>query len=104
MATETGPDPEAILGPSLARVAQLAAKPDADRWAHECAWVPGTGYCRKRSCSTKCVFRDQRMNEVERVINARRKRRPSQQTGAERQAPTTAALFVLRGLLRSVLA
>jgi hypothetical protein len=104
MTTQISSDPELAPDPSLARIAQLAAVPDADRWARECAWVPGTGYCRKRPCSSKCVFRDQRMCEAERVINARRKRRPSQQTGAERPAPTSTALFVLRGLLRGVLA
>ena len=77
---------------------------EARYWAENCNWEPGTGYCRKRPCSSKCVFRDQRMREAERVINARRRRRPSQQTGAERPAPTSTALFVLRGLLRGVLA
>jgi hypothetical protein len=86
------------------RVAELAAHPDGVRWARDCAWVPGTGHCRNRRCSSKCLFREERTAEVQRVARARRQRRPSQLPGAERPAPASAALLVLRRLLRGVLA
>ena len=43
-AFEPGPSPELIT------LIELAAHPDALRWAHECGWLPGTGHCRNRDC------------------------------------------------------
>ena len=101
MATETDSDRD--VPPPLACIARLAARPEAARWARECAWVPGTGYCRQRPCSGACVFQDQRMVEADRLVGARRKRRPSQRPGAHRPEPTPAALLMLRRVLPSVL-
>lgn len=53
----------------------LAAEPDALRWARECAWVPGTGHCRNRNCDPACLFRPQREAEAIRVRRWRRLRR-----------------------------
>ena len=64
--------------------AELAADPEAPRWARDCAWVPGTGHCRNRPCSIACLFRTQRKAEAEGVVHSRRQRRPSQQAFAER--------------------
>jgi hypothetical protein len=100
-ATEPGPDDAAALLP--AGVVEFASRPGAAFWAQQCAWVPGTGLCRRRSCSTACVFHDQRSAEAERVSGARRVRRPSQQPGAYRPEPARAALLVLRRLLARVL-
>jgi hypothetical protein len=102
MVKATGSGPDGATAPALTRIAQLAAKPDAVRWARDCAWVPGSGHCRNRPCSTECVFREQRTAEAEWVTSARRQRRPSQRPGAERPAPASAALLVLRKFLRSV--
>jgi len=59
-------------------VADLAADPEAPYWARHCGWVPGTGHCRNRACSTACLFRAQREAEAVGVRRARRRRRPAQ--------------------------
>jgi hypothetical protein len=102
MAVKTGSEP-ATPDPLPARIAELAARPEAARWARECAWVPSTGYCRRQPCSLKCVFRDQRTAEADRVAGERRKRRPSQLPGSYRPEPTRAALSVLHRFLARVL-
>jgi hypothetical protein len=56
-------------------IAELAADPEAVRWARDCAWVPGTGYCRNRPCSGRCLFRPQREAELRRLKQARQRRR-----------------------------
>jgi len=61
-----------------AELAELAADPQAEHWARECAWVPGTGHCRKRPCSAECLFRPQRQAEMAGIIRRRRRRRASQ--------------------------
>jgi len=104
MATETSSDPDLRPAPPPGRIALLTAKPEAARWARECAWVPGTGYCRRRPCSPECAFNDQRVAEAARLVSWRRQRRPSQRPGAERPAPARAALVLLRRLLREVFA
>ena len=101
MAMETGANRD--LPPPPSRIAQLAARPEAAHWARECAWVPDTGYCRRRPCSAACVFQDQRTAEADRLACARRKRRPSQRPGAHRPEPTRAALLMLGRLLPKVL-
>jgi hypothetical protein len=68
-------DVNVIPAPFPRRAAELAARPDAVRWAHDCAWVPGTGYCPASVCSRDCAFRDQRDAEAERVLRGRRRRR-----------------------------
>ena len=67
------------LSPELVKLIELAAHPDALRWAHECGWVPGTGHCRNRACASECLFREQRDAEARQVIRARRRRRKAQQ-------------------------
>jgi hypothetical protein len=94
----TSSDSEAVS--PLERIVELAARADADRWAQDCGWVPGTGHCRNRRCSARCVFRAQQAAGVEQVTRTRRLRRPAQRPGAERPTPAPAALYVLRRLLR----
>ena len=103
---DSNPEPHSDPAPraSPACIARLAAKPDAARWARNCAWVPGSGYCRNRPCSTQCVFREQRAAEADWLADTRRRRRLSQRPGAERPTPAPAALMVLRRLLRGVFA
>ena len=64
------------LTPVRPLIAELAADPEAARWARDCAWVPGTGYCRNRPCASACLFRAQRAAEARRILRGRRKRRP----------------------------
>jgi len=52
----------------------LAADPEAARWARVCAWLPGTGYCGNRECSADCVFRPQREADAGRVQRWRLRR------------------------------
>lgn len=59
----------------LRHVENLAAEPEAMRWASDCAWVPGTGHCRDRNCGWTCVFRPQREAEAARIGRWRRLRR-----------------------------
>jgi hypothetical protein len=66
---DPGPDPPA------SPIAKLAADPEAARWARDCAWVPGTGYCRNRPCDAACLFRAQREAEALRLKRARGRRR-----------------------------
>lgn len=63
--------------PASARphAADIAAEPDALRWASDCGWLPGTGYCRTHPCGRDCLFRPQREAEGWRLIEARRQRR-----------------------------
>jgi hypothetical protein len=72
-------DAEAGVLPAVARIAELAADPNASRWARDCEWIPGTGYCRRRPCGEEdCVFRAQRAAEAGRVVCLRQARRPTQ--------------------------
>ena len=80
-----------------AGIAQLFADPTAPHWAQECAWVPGTGHCRNRSCGAECLFHPQRIAEAARVERARRARRPAQRTLGNR-------MVRLAGVLRATLA
>jgi hypothetical protein len=64
----TGPD-------SASRAQHLAAEPDAARWARSCAWLAGTGHCRRRDCNDACIFREQRQAEARRIARWRRLRR-----------------------------
>jgi hypothetical protein len=75
-------DPAFVPLPSP--VAELAADPEAPRWARDCAWVPGTGHCRNRRCGAACLFRAQRTAEAIAVTRSRRGRRLAQQAFAER--------------------
>src|SRR5260370_5287264 len=68
--------------PAIARIAALAADPDAPRWARDCAWVPGTGFCPERTCQADCMFRAQRVAEAGRVLRLRQARRPTQRPPA----------------------
>jgi hypothetical protein len=65
------------LAPLPSPIAELVADPEAQRWARDCAWIPGTGHCRNRPCSTCCLFRAQRAAEARRILRWRRKRRPT---------------------------
>jgi hypothetical protein len=64
------------LVPFPSPIAELAADPEAARWARDCAWVPGTGHCRNRPCAMACLFRAQRAAEAGRILRWRRTRRP----------------------------
>jgi hypothetical protein len=77
-------DCDSGFGPRTCLVAELAADPEAPRWARDCAWIPGTGHCRNRPCGTACLFRAQRKAEAEHVMRSRRQRRPAQEAFAER--------------------
>ena len=51
----------------------------ARRWAAECSWEPGTGYCRKQrtaECQNECTFRHLRASEADKVRRGRQQRRP----------------------------
>jgi hypothetical protein len=63
---------------------ELAADPNAPRWALDCGWVPGTGHCQNRPCAPDCLFREQRAAEASRIEHARRRRRRDQQAFAQR--------------------
>jgi hypothetical protein len=65
----------------------LAAHPDAVRWARDCKWVPGTGYCPQRPCSPDCLFRMQREQEAQRIVQARQRRWRSQSLAPRRAIP-----------------
>ena len=69
---------DAGLLPAIARIAALAADPDAPRWARDCAWIPGTGFCPERTCQEDCMFRAQRVAEAGRIGRLRQARRPTQ--------------------------
>jgi hypothetical protein len=92
------PLPDAELNDAQARAAEIAADPDAPRWAQECAWVPGTGYCRNRPCSPQCVFRIQRGREASQITHARRRRRRPPRLPAGWTARSIAVLLVLAPL------
>jgi hypothetical protein len=66
------------FAPLSSPVAELAADPQARRWALDCAWMPGTGHCRNRPCAAACLFRAQRKSEAERLMRLRRLRRSTQ--------------------------
>src|SRR5438270_9169958 len=68
------------------RILALAAEPDAPRWADQCGWVPGSGYCRNRDCAMACLFRLQREAERLRVGRSRQARRRAQRAFAKRFA------------------
>jgi hypothetical protein len=59
----------------IAGIAELLRDPDARRWASDCGWVPGTGYCRNRPCGETCLFLAQREAEAARLLRLRRRRR-----------------------------
>jgi len=56
-------------------LAELIAAPEAERWARDCGWLPGTGHCRNRRCSRKCLFRAYYKAEAARIAEVRRRRR-----------------------------
>jgi hypothetical protein len=58
-----------------AELSELIGDPQAEHWARNCAWLPGTGHCRKRPCSTECPFRPLREAELRQVLRLRRRRR-----------------------------
>lgn len=77
-------DFDPAFAPLPSPVAELAADPEAPRWARDCAWIPGTGHCRNRRCGVACLFRVQRTAEAMAVTRSRRGRRLAQQAFAER--------------------
>jgi hypothetical protein len=95
-------DPNIALASS--RLAELAADPDAARWAHECAWLPGTGHCRHRRCGGGCLFRPQRLAEAARITTSRQDRRSTRLTGADRRPRPTPVLLAVAAFLASALA
>ena len=72
------------LAPLSSPIAEFAADPEAQRWARDCAWIPGTGHCRNRPCSTACLFRPQRVAQARRVLRWRRMRRSTHRGSATR--------------------
>jgi hypothetical protein len=72
--------------PHSPRAGVLAAHPDAMRWARDCKWVPATGYCPTGACSPECLFRVQREQEAQRIVQSRQRRR-SQLPAPRRAAP-----------------
>jgi hypothetical protein len=56
-------------------IEELASHPDAPRWARDCRWIPGTGYCRNHPCRPGCLFRRQKEAEARSLTDARRQRR-----------------------------
>jgi hypothetical protein len=80
------PDFNDDLAPPPSPIAEIVADPEAGRWARDCAWVPGSGHCRNRPCSTACLFHVQRAAEARCILRWRRKRRPTQSGFAGRIA------------------
>lgn len=93
------PASEAGLSPDLVNLVELAAHPDALRWAHECGWVPGTGHCLTRDCASECLFRMQREAEARQVVRARRHRRKARQLVARATARLVFAALSAQQLL-----
>src|SRR5579862_886111 len=77
-------DPDAMTGSPSDELAEFAAAPDAPLWARDCAWVPGSGYCRNRPCSSACLFHAQREAEAAGVLQSRRRRRQRRRRSVER--------------------
>jgi hypothetical protein len=89
-------DRDRDLDLNLPRTALLAGDPAAARWARDCAWVPGTGYCRNNPCSELCLLYPQRQAEARCVAVARRKRRPSAARAKRRGGRVSAFLLLLQ--------
>jgi len=97
------PDFDTNILLASARLAKLAADPDAVHWARECAWVPGTGHCGNRRCSAECLFRPQRLAEAGRITTLRRSRRPTQQLRAGRRPRPASVLLAVAVFLELAL-
>ena len=95
------PVSEPGLSPDLVKLIELAAHPDALRWAHECGWFPGTGHCRTRDCASECLFREQREAEARQIFRDRRRRRKARRLVARATAPLVVAVLSVRQLLGS---
>jgi|HubBroStandDraft_4_1064222.scaffolds.fasta_scaffold541830_1 hypothetical protein len=65
-------------------VERLANAPEAERWAYDCGWLPGTGHCDYPGCSERCVFYEGREAEIRQIQIARRRRRAGRQPFASR--------------------
>ena len=63
--------------PSATAIRRLAALPEAEHWAHDCGWLPGTGYCLQRDCAAACIFHIDREHEREQIRIWRMQRRGS---------------------------
>jgi hypothetical protein len=92
------PEGKGNLEPRSPGIAELAAEPDAIRWAEHCAWIPGTGYCSNQPCSIECLFRAQRDAEAAGIIETRRQRRDSRRPHAERKPQLVSLLAVVAQL------
>jgi hypothetical protein len=91
------------IATASSRLAELAADPDAVRWAQECGWLPGTGHCRDRRCSGDCLFRPQRLAEAARVTSSRRHRRRTQLPWADRRPRPNHVLLAVAAFLACAL-
>lgn len=91
--------PEPVSSPDLVNLIELAAHPDALRWAHECGWAPGTGHCLTRDCASECLFRMQREAEARQIVRARRRRRQARQLVARATARLVFAALSAQQLL-----
>jgi hypothetical protein len=91
--------PEFVSSPDIVNLIELAAHPDALRWAHDCGWVPGTGHCLARDCASECLFRTQREAEARQIVRARRRRRKARQLVASATARLVFAALSAQQLL-----
>jgi hypothetical protein len=82
-------------------LAEHLADAHIERWAHDCGWIPGSGYCRNLDCGRACTFHAQREADAMRVRRHRQQRRSRSRHGFDRQ---TGRLFPLLLSLLEVLA
>ncbi|MBV9824831.1 MAG: hypothetical protein JO001_03990 [Alphaproteobacteria bacterium] len=68
-----------------AAITELLDDNDAERWARDCGWIPGSGYCRNRDCTGECPFGTQLAAERARVIRARLSRRRAREPAGSRR-------------------
>ena len=98
------PDSNRCFISSPSSLVELAADPEGPRWARDCGWVPGAGYCRGHPCAAQCVFRAQREAEAARVIRSRRRRRRVPRASSGRLVGLATVLAPICDLIAAALA
>lgn len=83
----------------LAEIAELLDNGDAARWARDCGWIPGSGYCNNRDCDSACPFRAQLMADLARVIRSRLRRRHTGRPAGSRRSCNLLLLFSICELI-----